>query len=86
MTSLTAVSPGEFRCVEVQGDLQAQVRLKRLGVCEGRKLRVVQAGDPMIVVAVGARIGISRSLASCVHVASPDAIAVGAGVPEVSHA
>ena len=86
MTSLTTVSCGEFRCVEILGDVEAQVRLKRLGVCEGRKLQVVQAGDPMIVVAVGARIGISRSLASCVHVVSPDAVASAAGVPEVSHA
>lgn len=71
MTSLTEVKSGTFRCVEVGGAPDSQVRLKRMGVCEGRSLQVVQAGDPMIVKAVGARIGISRALAASVMIDVP---------------
>ena len=79
MTSLSTVNAGTFRCVRIQGNNEAQVRLKRIGVCEGRDVEVVQAGDPMILRAVGARIGISRAMAANVQVDLPE------GNPEHSH-
>lgn len=85
MTSLTAVNAGTFECVEIHGDNEAQVRLKRLGVCEGRQVEVVRAGDPMILSAVGARIGISRALAACVKVAPANLLGRVAGTVEPSH-
>ncbi len=47
----------------VNADGADEVRLKRMGVCAGRRLDVVQAGDPMIIRVVGARVGLSRRLA-----------------------
>jgi Fe2+ transport system protein FeoA len=38
-------------------------RLKSMGVCEGRKVMMIKAGDPMIVRVLGSRIGISARLA-----------------------
>jgi len=51
----------------VDGDA---TRLKRLGICEGRQLQLVQSGDPLIVRVVGCRVGVSRSLAEQVLVTS----------------
>lgn len=85
MTSLTAVNTGTFECVEIHGDNEAQVRLKRLGVCEGRQVEVVRAGDPMILSAVGARIGISKALAACVQVVPSNLLARATGTAEPSH-
>jgi Fe2+ transport system protein FeoA len=38
-------------------------RLKSMGLCEGRKIMMIKAGDPMIVRVLGSRIGISARLA-----------------------
>lgn len=43
-------------------------RLKSMGVCVGRRLMLVRAGDPMIVKVLGSRIGISARLADQVMV------------------
>ena len=68
-TRLSDISfPGLFRCVSVDHDSAAAVLLKRLGVCEGRCVEVVQPGDPMVLRVVGARIGVSRALAGSVLV------------------
>ena len=45
-----------------------KIRLLRLGICEGRNVRVAQVGDPLIIVAVGSRIGVSRRLAQNIYV------------------
>ncbi|HYO25925.1 MAG TPA: FeoA family protein [Lacipirellulaceae bacterium] len=47
------------------------VRLKSLGICVGRRVQLVQGGDPLIVRVLGARVGISARLAEAVLVA-PD--------------
>ncbi len=59
---------GTYTCVRVTGDPDMQVRLKRMGICDRRMITVLQAGDPMILSVVGARIAVSRYLADCVHV------------------
>jgi Fe2+ transport system protein FeoA len=43
-------------------------RLKSMGVCVGRRLMLIRAGDPMIVRVLGSRIGISARLAQQVMV------------------
>ena len=35
------------------------IRLKRMGICEGRQIQLVQKGDPLIVRVVGCRVGIA---------------------------
>ena len=44
------------------------IRLKRLGICQGRQIRLVQDGDPLILQVVGCRVGISRRLAEHIEV------------------
>lgn len=60
------------RRIETEGD-DVQ-RLKALGICVGRRLEVVRAGDPLIVRVFGSRLGLSASLASRVwlEVCTPD--------------
>jgi Fe2+ transport system protein FeoA len=53
----------------VEGDGPEVTRLKRLGVCGGRRLEIVHAGDPMILRVAGTQIGLSRQLARSVYVA-----------------
>jgi len=61
-------SPGEFRCVDVQCDGDAMIRLKRLGICDKRTIEVLQPGDPMVLRVIGSRLGVSRRLAESVIV------------------
>ena len=42
-------------------------RLKAMGVCIGRRVEVLQGGDPLIVRAYGSRIGISARVARHVY-------------------
>jgi Fe2+ transport system protein FeoA len=52
-------------------------RLMTLGICAGRRLELIQRGDPMILRVFGTRLGVSRRLAArvlaqvCDHVACP---------------
>ena len=39
------------------------VRLKAMGVCVGRRIEVIQTGDPLIIRAFGSRIGVSLRVA-----------------------
>ena len=68
--TLSHAGPGTIRCVEITGQGEPVVRLKRMGICGGRHLTIVQSGDPMILRVVGARIGLSRELAASVIVDS----------------
>ncbi len=68
MIALSQMTPGNAVCRHVDGAGSHATRLKRLGICVGRTLEVVQAGDPMILRVVGARIGLSKQLASLVTV------------------
>ncbi len=63
MTTLSEISTGSARCVSIEGEGAEVVRLKRLGICRGHCIRVLQAGDPMILEVIGTKIGISRELA-----------------------
>lgn len=43
-------------------------RLKAMGVCVGRRIEVIQRGDPMIMRVLGSRLGLSRRLANRIFV------------------
>ncbi len=69
MISLTALNPG--RCgwvLDVKAVSDDVERLKVMGVCAGRKVRLVRRGDPMILCIWGTRVGVSRRLAEQVMV------------------
>ncbi len=68
MTPLSSTSQGMVVCSRVEGEGPEITRLKRMGVCSGRPLEVVRAGDPMILSVAGTRIGVSRKLARIVFV------------------
>jgi len=65
---LTELPPGA--CCVVSGvDTDPELeRLKSMGICLGRTLEVVKAGDPMILKVYGTRIGISARLAEQIQV------------------
>jgi Fe2+ transport system protein FeoA len=44
-------------------------RLMAMGLCRGRAVELIQAGDPMILRVYGSRIGVSARLASRIIVA-----------------
>ena len=70
---LSQLGSREARVVSVSAEADDAVRLMALGICVGRRVEIVQAGDPMIVRVVGARVGLSARLAAHVLVAVEDA-------------
>lgn len=81
MKPLASQPVGLYFCDQISGPRDAQIRLKRLGICENRPVEVVRHGDPMVLNVVGARIGVSRHLAQHILVEAKDdqlAVAVGA--------
>lgn len=66
--ALAGIGAGVCRCVLIEGPPESQVRLKRLGICEGRDVTVLQSGDPMILGVVGTQVAVSRHLAACIQV------------------
>ena len=59
---------------DVSTDDEDTQRLKTLGVCVGRRVELVRAGDPLILKIFGSRLGLSAELAARVRVeiCSPD--------------
>ncbi len=66
LDSLRDGSCGIVRSVEIDG--ADGVRLKVLGICAGRRVMLVQRGDPLVLRVLGSRIGISARLAEHVLV------------------
>lgn len=56
--------------VRVDADGDDIGRLQIMGVCVGRKVEVIQRGDPLILRVLGSRLGLSARLARCVYVQS----------------
>ncbi|TWT38241.1 FeoA domain protein [Posidoniimonas corsicana] len=52
------------RVAEVAVETSDASRLKALGVCAGRTVRVVSAGNPLIVQVLNSRVGLSAELAA----------------------
>ena len=69
---LSTFRSGQVVCESLTGEGPEVVRLKRMGICSGRRIDVIQTGDPMILGVVGTRLGISRKLASRVLVSSAE--------------
>jgi Fe2+ transport system protein FeoA len=58
-------------CAVVRGvatEDEDTLRLKTLGVCVGRRVELVRAGNPLILKIFGSRLGISAELAARVQV------------------
>lgn len=49
-------------------------QLKAMGVCAGRKLQIIQPGDPMILRVLGTRLGVSSRLAHTIWVHRLDCV------------
>lgn len=43
-------------------------RLMAMGVCAGRQVKMLQAGNPLIIRVLNTRVGLSRELAGCIRV------------------
>ena len=56
---------------EVTGEPEDTSRLKAMGICQGRLVRLVRSGDPLIVQVLGTRVGLSSRLARNVFVRDP---------------
>jgi Fe2+ transport system protein FeoA len=63
--------PGVFHCHDVAECGEASVRLKRFGICAGREIEVIQAGNPMVIRVCGVRVGVSRELSEMIVVEEP---------------
>jgi len=70
--------------VDVQGGDGDADRLKRMGICVGRQIQLVKAGNPLILRVHGSRLGLSARLAKAIWVAPveicPDSEEDNAGV------
>ncbi len=53
---------------KIETDDEEMQRLKTLGVCLGRRVELVKAGDPLILKIFGSRLGVSAGLAANVQV------------------
>ena len=56
------------RIKQIEANNDDITRLKAMGICQGRRVQLIQAGDPLIVRVLGVRIGLSARLASHVIV------------------
>lgn len=66
---LTHLASGAMaRVTEVGAEGVDALRLKSLGICQGRRIQLLKGGDPLVVRALGARVGISKRLARGVFV------------------
>ena len=66
---LDRIEPGHcgIVCEFEAGEAEVE-QLKSMGVCLGRRVMLVQAGDPLILKVMGTRIGVSARLAARVQV------------------
>lgn len=66
---LDRIEPGHCGIVREVGAGETDVSmLKSMGVCLGRKVMLVQPGDPLILKVLGTRLGVSSRLAAHVLV------------------
>ena len=52
----------------IEADDDDSQRLKTLGLCVGRQVELIQAGNPLIVRVFSSRLGLAAELAARVHV------------------
>jgi Fe2+ transport system protein FeoA len=69
-TSLDKLKPGKCGYVlKVKAESDDVKKLMAMGVCEGRIIKLVHLGEPMILQVLGSRIGVSSRLGETVEVA-----------------
>ncbi|MCC7191905.1 MAG: ferrous iron transport protein A [Phycisphaeraceae bacterium] len=61
--------------IEIEAPDDDADRLKAMGVCVGRKVELIQRGDPLILRVLGSRIGLSARLARRIKVLACEAVA-----------
>lgn len=65
MVLLSSLAAGSHaRVAHVSAHSDDLRRLQALGVCVGRRVQLIKAGDPLIISVVGARVGLSARLAA----------------------
>lgn len=68
-TPLSKLEPATVaRITEFQVETSDTIRLKAMGICIGRQVQLIRAGDPLILRVLGARVGISARLAAGIEV------------------
>jgi len=66
---LSSLKPATVaRIAEVSVESDDMTRLKAMGICLGRPVQLIRAGDPLILRVLGARVGLSARLAAGVGV------------------
>lgn len=66
---LTDLNAGALVIVsKITAESEAVRQLQAMGVCNGRKVQIIQAGDPMILRVLGTRLGVSARLAHTIWV------------------
>jgi Fe2+ transport system protein FeoA len=66
---LDRLEPGQCGTVVAVDSREAEAdRLMAMGVCTGRRVMLIQRGDPLVLKVLGSRIGLSARLAARVHV------------------
>ncbi|MFP4224307.1 MAG: ferrous iron transport protein A [Phycisphaeraceae bacterium] len=67
---LSQLKPGELAVItHVAGEGPQAMRIKQLGLCQGRCVQLLRDRDPLILQVLGTRLGLARSLADSVYVA-----------------
>ena len=68
--TIDRLRPGQVAVIHrVDAEDNAEIaRLKAMGLCAGRRVQLVQGGDPLIVRVVGTRLGVSARLAQSISV------------------
>jgi len=54
---------GTYRVTELKLAGEDEARIKNMGICVGRRIEILQPGDPLIIKVSGASVGVSRRLA-----------------------
>lgn len=68
LEDLATAKIGTYECIDLTVNGDAAVRMKQLGLCKGRQIHLLAAGDPMILRIGDTEIGLSRELARQIHV------------------
>ena len=74
---LDQAASGSYLVRHISVDDEHTARLKQFGICEGRTIRVVTTGNPMILVVQNTRVGLSRAFAASIDVVKQDAATEG---------
>lgn len=70
---LTELPAQMAACIDtVEASTSVRAKLEGLGICAGRRIRLIKKGDPYLVGVYGSCVGLSPVIASCVRVVSDE--------------